>query len=205
MNNASHRSSTHEGKREREQEREIYTDTDIEDRKLHVRNCKMSGFENGRHASRELELEGHVLNTLHEKAHEIVFHLSLCLCEREEKKRERRKGREKSLVKRSVTADSCRFSGRLKWQNHSYLLPTCAILHHPTGLLCHGMRLPFYSFLSCVMDEKIFQGLEFPSSPVLSSDSLMDERQTSLQMKRFRDSGFSFSVSLSSLFSLYYG
>jgi hypothetical protein len=48
----------------------------------------MSGFENGRHASRELELEEHVLNTLHKKAHKIVFHLTLCLCEREEKKRE---------------------------------------------------------------------------------------------------------------------
>jgi hypothetical protein len=52
------------------------------------------------------------------------------------------------------------------------------------------------------MDEKIFQSLEFSSSPVLSSDSLMDERQTSLQMKRFRDSGFSFSASLSVLSSV---
>jgi hypothetical protein len=49
------------------------------------------------------------------------------------------------------------------------------------------------------MDEK------FLSSPVLSSDSLMDERRTSLQMKRFRDSGSSFSASLSPLFSLFYG
>jgi hypothetical protein len=69
-------------------ERDTDTDTDTDDRKLHVRNCKMSGFENGRHASRELELEEHVLNTLHKKAHKIVFHLTLCLCEREEKKRE---------------------------------------------------------------------------------------------------------------------
>jgi hypothetical protein len=63
-----------------------YTDTD--DRKLHVRNCKMSGFENGRHASRELELEEHVLNTLHKKAHKIVFHQTLCLCEGREEKGE---------------------------------------------------------------------------------------------------------------------
>jgi hypothetical protein len=84
---ASHRSSTHEGEREREREMGLgYTDTDTDDRKLHFRNCKMSGFENGRHASRELELEEHVLNRLHKKAHKFVFHLTLCLCEREEKK-----------------------------------------------------------------------------------------------------------------------